>query len=232
MELFEQKKLPTPPSDSNREQNRRSSQYSSYDRDQTPTANTVCRLERSTSSYPFPQPPHLDRTISLPAGIPIHPLHPAQPLNPSNAHLPTQQPPYSPQIANPYPQPPYAPQAFPPPPPFPPNTAPFNPNPQPSYPHPMYPQSPLRTSQPSLNNPRDSNKLHYSSTSGASDSDIPDGTATKSRANQSKSRRRPSDSRGTRDSSRRRKGNSTVGTLAKVGGLATLLDGIIDFGGL
>jgi hypothetical protein len=244
VELFEQKRLPTPPSDSKRERNRRSSQSSSYDRDrdrdQTPTANTVRRLERSTTTYPISQPPHLDRTTSLPVGITTHPPHPTQPLNSPNAYFPAQQPPYSPQIQNPYAQHPFSPHALPPPPPLPATNLPFNPIPHPSahpssHARPIYPQPPLRTSQPipNINNTArepNNNKVHYSSASGTSDSDIPDAGATRSRANQSKSRRRPFDSRSNRDGSRRRKGNSTVGTLAKVGGLATLLDGIIDLG--
>ncbi|ORY11236.1 hypothetical protein BCR34DRAFT_484535 [Clohesyomyces aquaticus] len=88
------------------------------------------------------------------------------------------------------------------------------------------PPSPLQQPYPQSSRTRNE---QYSSTSTTSESE----SGRKERRHRSHSRRRPSSSHSHRSSghtSHRRKGSSTVGTLAKVGGLAALLDGIVDLG--
>lgn len=206
------------------------------DEDRTPLAKQYQHppLERTTSSYVYPRPPRpqpplphhppLDRSTSLPGGaIPTYPARP----RPTQLHLPIMPPPYVPQPGQVPFSPPaalfsphalaYSPQALP------------APQFSPTFNSPHFdrrrssnnnlPLSPLRQSQSQSHyqQPPD----HYSSPSTTSDSE--DTTRPRERVHRSRSRR-PSGGKS------KKKHHSTVGTLAKVGGLAALLDGIVDLG--
>ncbi|KAF2185051.1 hypothetical protein K469DRAFT_577355 [Zopfia rhizophila CBS 207.26] len=233
VEIYRQNLPPTPPPS-----NRRSPFYRvtslrappshDRDRDRTPLANQHPPLERSTS-LPFPPPPPpLDRSLSLPGTIPTYtPFpHPTQNPHTSTTHPPSLPSPYSPQAAQKALQNgPYSPQAAPysPQGSYSPGATSYSPSLYPSLPDQRrlsnsntYPQSPLRQSYSSTQH-----GSTYSSTSTTDESD----SATRSRRHRSKSRRSSHGS-----TSSKKGGHKTVGTLATVGGLAALLDGIVDLG--
>ncbi|KAF2474602.1 uncharacterized protein BDR25DRAFT_332020 [Lindgomyces ingoldianus] len=251
VEIYRQKQPASPPPRRRSSSDRPSTHQfvqPAHDRGRTPLANHP-PLERSTTSYPFPpQGPPLDRSNSMPGAIPTYPSFPNQNPHKSSIHLPIPTGPQSPQAPQAPQAGPYTPQSpyFPQPPPYNPQTynqqtaaytpqsAPFA-SPQTLYPlfspayNPTtagdsrrssntYPPSPLQQSQSRARGD------HYSSTSATSDSD----SGTRSRRHRSRSQRRQSSAHSHR--SHKKKGHSTVGTLAKVGGLAALLDGIVDLG--
>lgn len=204
------------------------------DQDKTPLANQHQRpsLERSTTFAfppPPPHPPMLDRTLSLPGSKPAnHPmLSPNLNTPPIAIPFPTApyagKPPYSPQLPPHSPQTtPYSPTAFyPHVPPAPVGGIPLDPRRLSN--NALPPPSPLRhsLSQPQPQSHSHSNRTrdrddHYSSASTTSESD----TTTRSKHR----------SRSRRQSSSHKNKHRTVGTLATVGGLAALLDGIVDLG--
>ncbi|KAK7184082.1 hypothetical protein DPSP01_001276 [Paraphaeosphaeria sporulosa] len=236
VELYRKTQPPSPPLVRERTRRtsfeRRTQGYvppdASNDRDRTPIPPQARPppLERSTTAYHISQPPPLDRALSMPGqAAPSYPPNPRS----SNIHLP----PPSPRTSNPQIPPPQAtPIPIPPHPstnpsflaPSPRSTrsfvppTPYQPPPPPPRhlqpPMSTYGQSPLRAS---LDGAR---YEHYSSTSGASDSE----SVTRSRKRDgSRRRRRGSDER------RRKKGHGhgKAGALMGVAGLTALLDGLV-----
>ncbi|KAF2792001.1 hypothetical protein K505DRAFT_247659 [Melanomma pulvis-pyrius CBS 109.77] len=243
VELYRQNQPPSPPPPERRTSIDRpqSSHITrlSQDGDRTPLANqhqnqaprnSYPPLNRSSSfAYPPPPPPPLDRSLSMPGPVPVY--QPLPPMNPhaTNLHLPIPPGPYTPHAA------PYSPQAalyspstfqapgapfFAPPPLIdprrPPNTNVTSNLNTVTFPPALPPALPPR--HPSQSKPR-SRHDDWSSASTTSESD----TAAVARSRKHRSRSR-------RPSSGRRTKHSTVGTLAKVGGLAALLDGFVDLG--
>jgi len=189
----------------------RPSQRPSFDGDRASLAN----------KHHLPPPP-LDRSYSMPGPLPSYPPRPAMNEHPTTLHLPLLTSTYPANI------PPYSPSSYPPPnasPSGPPQQMPFDPRRQNTIPGSFAPPPPLVQS-PSFPTWRPFNSKarfegtrhdqHYSSASTASDDE---------HAARGKHR-----SRAKRPSSSRKMKHSTVGTLAKVGGLAALLDGIVDLG--
>lgn len=252
VDLFRQTKPSSPPPPPPRRSsfNQHRSIRPSLDRERTPRAaghgqaptQQPPPFERSNTVYSYPPPPPpLDRSMSMP--IPT----PNSIPKPPSLHLPIPPNPYSPQASfhpppmglhsphsttttttpySPQPNGPYSPQL----------TSPFftptstSPDSRRIHiPPSAYPHSPLRQSFANqASNPRPQD--HPSSTSTASDSDsAPTKTRDREREREYERRYRSRSRRASNSSSYKRR-NRTVGTLAKVGGLAALLDGIVDLG--
>lgn len=211
----------------------------SVDRERTPRANDHISaakqqptLERPSTTYVYPPPPLLDRSMSMPNSLPIYPSTPTSMPRTSNLQIPLP-PPYPKQ------NPPYLPQPSPYSPhhqsPFFSPTPAFSSLPNPHRPQPTtYPASPLRQSFANTPSARFQDYQSYPSTTSDSDS-APSKAKERDRDrdlhDKERERRYRSRSRRASGSERYdRKKRSTVGTLAKVGGLAALLDGIVDLG--
>lgn len=197
------------------------------DRDKTPLAvqhpqQAPPPLERSTTyTYP-PLPPrgNLERTASLPGkGLPSLQIPSAGPIPqqvPRDAHFPPPPPLSGPPLPSPH-------QQLPPQPPYP---SPHHPLPpystSPGAYLPVYPR-PLLPPRPYID-PNDS-------VSTTSDSDSP----YRSRDQQAQRRRKQHRSRSRRDSNGSKGGRRSskvdkVASLATIGGLAAMLDGIVELG--
>jgi hypothetical protein len=187
-----------------------------YRASQTETPPLSRRRSSSYAQSQLPTPPRpmpvarntLDRTASLPAktppnlSIPNWNRHPSTPPNSYPPHPSTSFPPQYNQ------HPPWAPYPSPSSIPYyPPNTGPVRL--PPNNPAPLHPKR--RHNSVS--------KMDYLDVSSTSDSDD---TAYQKRRSRSR--------RSSASSQKKKKKHSTVGTLAKVGGLVTLLDGIADLG--
>ncbi|KAF2016064.1 hypothetical protein BU24DRAFT_450670 [Aaosphaeria arxii CBS 175.79] len=241
VEIYRQNLPPSPPPPRRSSFERPSASRPVRDRDQdrTPLASlqpttqkTHPPLERSRTAYAYPPPPPLDRSSSMPGPRTHYPPPPPGPiphnvnpqLPPRPGHQPLQTMHYPAQPASYFP--------LPPPPPFSPTSAIPSPAGHGRIPlSPQYPQFPPRQPQPTpVYRPeyQPYRSEHYSSTSTTSDSENnglkPPREKNRERSHRSRSRR-PSSS-----SHRKKHSSSTVGTLAKVGGLAALLDGIVEMG--
>ncbi|KAF2196421.1 hypothetical protein GQ43DRAFT_476342 [Delitschia confertaspora ATCC 74209] len=229
VELFRKTRSLTPPS-SKAKRRSSSSKHTLYppqlvseDRNRTSLANQPPRLDRSATSYPFPhQPQYTDHAKSFPHSPQSFPptlshLSNLTPNATTNLHLPNQPGPYCPQTT------PYSPQAHPI------QTRPYSPHisPTPAFsqrsthpsglPQALGPYLPLPVSQPHF-----SAATLCDSTSDSGDTSEPRHRRSSKSSSSNRSKHR--------DSSYQRRRRSTVGTLAKVGGLAALLDGIVDLG--
>jgi hypothetical protein len=207
-----------------------------HNRDKTPVANRPPTLDRSTTySYPpHPPPRTLERSTSVPGPMPPYPTSPNS-VNGVPAHqvpLPSSPLPSSPYTGQPAPWPQQA-AVYPP-------GAVYLPQPQfvPGYvptladprmdlrrlSNPLLPQpnlvQPGQFFQLPLRPPHSRNMKDDYASSTTSDSDV----ATRRAREKHRSKNR----RGSSSSTKKK--HSTVGTLAKVGGLATLLDLVVEAG--
>ncbi|CAO2649015.1 Nn.00g099640.m01.CDS01 [Neocucurbitaria sp. VM-36] len=244
VELYRKTAPPTPPPQPRRSSFQRPPPIDmpktrALDRDRTPIPrHTYPPLERSTSSMPYsPQPPPLDRSLSVPGPIGVPPSN----VQPSAFYVPMPASPYTPQLQ--LPSGPQSPRVGI----YPPQTGPYSPsimNPSsPQFPYPpsssspltnafipphlqnhaahssfAAPQSPLRQS---YLNPNSMLKSKYDDTT---TSDSESGGRERARRHRSKSRSSYASS-----GSKKKKSHGTskaVGALMGVGGLTALLDGL------
>lgn len=246
VELYRQNKPPSPRPSSRRTSfdrpSGRHSNRSSLDRDRTPLASQQQPppppLNRSTTTYPAqlpPPPPRgLDRTHSMPLGGPAFPtLNIASATSQAYLQVPGPGSPYTQQTRPPtYPaQPPLqSPSGIYPPPIF---AQEASQKPYSRGVPTTIPQSPLRQTHAHAHaHPHSSNARrqdeHYSSASTTSDSD----NTARSRSSKHRSRSRRSSNSHSHHGTHSTKGKKAgaLGTIATVGGLAALLDGIVDLG--
>jgi hypothetical protein len=230
VEIYRQNKPASPPpprqrrTSFDRPQSSHSARHS-LDGDRTPLAsqnqrpppptNSYPPLDRSSSfTYPPPPPPPLDRSMSMPGTGPNYPPPPNQNPHPTNVHLPVPLGHYSPHPGTFSPNTaPYSPSYYTPanaaffaPPPADPRRSSNNLN-FPPPPH-LLPVLPPRPSSKSRSKQDTNNQ--YSSASTTSDEEY----IAARRKERSRNRRQPGSKR----------------KLAKVVGLAALLDGIVELG--